>query len=84
MGSLNPWLQAAPAQCVGRREPEASTGGFPAVNNIMPEPGRHGWAELLRLVGAVRRLACDRTLPPPEALGRIRDAYCDYDHSSQS
>jgi hypothetical protein len=56
MGSLNPWLQAAPAQCVGSREPEASTGGFPAVNNIMAEPGRHGWAELLRLVGALRPL----------------------------
>jgi hypothetical protein len=43
-----------------------------------PEP-RHGIAELLRLVGAVRRLAFDRTLPPPEALGRIRDAYREYD-----
>jgi hypothetical protein len=34
---------------------------------------------LLTLVGAVRRLAFDRTLPPSEALGRIRDAYRDYD-----
>ena len=41
--------------------------------------GRHGWADLLALVAAVRRLAFDRTLPPPEALGRIRDAYQDYD-----
>ena len=41
--------------------------------------GHHTWAELLQLVGAVRRLAFDRTLPPPEALGRIRDAYHDYD-----
>ena len=41
--------------------------------------GHHTWAELLRLVGAVRRLAFDRTLPPSEALGRIRDAYQDYD-----
>jgi hypothetical protein len=40
--------------------------------------------ELLRLVGAVRRLAFDRTLPPSEALGRIRDAYRDYDNRSQS
>jgi hypothetical protein len=47
-----------------------------------PEPRRHGWAELLTLVGAVRRLAFDRTLPPPEALGRIRDAYHDYDAGS--
>ena len=36
------------------------------------EPGRQGWAELLTLVGAVRRLAFARNLPPAEALGRIR------------
>jgi hypothetical protein len=35
---------------------------------------------LLTQVGSVRRLAFDRTLPPAEALGRIRDAYQDYDH----
>ena len=34
-----------------------------------------GIAKLLRLVGAVRRLAFDRALPPSEALGRIRDAF---------
>jgi hypothetical protein len=28
------------------------------------------------------RLAFDRTLPPPEALGRIRDAFADYDAAS--
>ncbi|HEX2417960.1 MAG TPA: hypothetical protein VHJ83_07535 [Micromonosporaceae bacterium] len=44
--------------------------------------GHHTWAELLRLVGAVRRLAFDRTLPPSEALGRIRDAFADYDAGS--
>jgi len=32
------------------------------------EPGRHGWAELLSLVGAVRRLAYDRS-------HRIRDTF---------
>ena len=41
--------------------------------------GHHTWAELLRLVGAVRRLAFARTLPPSEAMGRIRDAFLDYD-----
>jgi hypothetical protein len=46
--------------------------------------GHHTCAELLRLVGAVRRLAFDRNLPPSEALGRIRDAFHGYDHSSQS
>jgi hypothetical protein len=34
---------------------------------------------LLALVGAVRRIAYDRTLPPSEAMGRIRDAFHDYD-----
>jgi hypothetical protein len=52
------------------------------VNNIMPEPGRHGWNELLCLVDAVRRLAFDRSLPPSEATGRIRDADHDYDQAS--
>ncbi|HET6753644.1 MAG TPA: hypothetical protein VFH23_06815 [Jiangellaceae bacterium] len=52
------------------------------MSNIMPEPGRHGWAELLTLVSAVRRLAFDRTLPASEALGWIRDAYRDYDEGS--
>jgi hypothetical protein len=45
----------------------------------MPEPHRHGWAELLRLTDTVRRLAFDKSLPPSEALGRIRDAFQDYD-----
>jgi hypothetical protein len=31
----------------------------------------------------VRRLAFDRTLPPPEAMGRIRDAFADYDHQAR-
>jgi hypothetical protein len=34
--------------------------------------------------GVVRRLAFDRTLPPSEALGRIGDAYRDYDNRRQS
>ena len=43
------------------------------------EPGNHGWAELLTLVGSVRRLAFDRSLPPVEALARIRDEYQEHD-----
>jgi hypothetical protein len=50
------------------------------LSTISPPEPRHGIAELLRLVGAVRRLAFDRTLPPSEALGGIRDAFHDYDH----
>jgi hypothetical protein len=38
----------------------------------------------LRLVGAVRRLAFDHNLPPSEALGRIRDAFHDYDYQGLS
>jgi hypothetical protein len=55
------------------------------VTDTIPptEPGRHGIAELLTLVTAIRRLAFG-TLPQIEALGRIRDAFHDYDHSSQS
>jgi hypothetical protein len=51
------------------------------VSNTVPppEPGRHGWADLLRLVGAVRRLAYDRSLAPDDALRRIRDAFGVYD-----
>jgi hypothetical protein len=49
------------------------------VDNIMPEPGRHGWADLLRLVGDVRRLAYDRSLAPDDAMRRIRDRFGVYD-----
>jgi hypothetical protein len=52
----------------------------PQVTNTFPphEPGRHGIAELLTLATAIRRLAFG-TLPPIEALGRIRDAIREYD-----
>ena len=48
------------------------------MRNTVPS-GHHTWADLRRLVGAVRRLAFDRTLPPPEAMGRIRDAFREFD-----
>jgi hypothetical protein len=44
----------------------------------VPPPDAHGIAELLTLVGEIRRLAFG-TLPPIEALGRIRDAFHEYD-----
>ena len=52
----------------------------PAVTNTIPptEPPHRGWAELLTLVGEIRRLAFGN-LPPVEALGRIRDAFREYD-----
>jgi hypothetical protein len=46
---------------------------------ITSEPGRHGIADVLRLMSAVRRIAHDRTLPASEALGRIRDRFGEYD-----
>jgi hypothetical protein len=54
------------------------------VSNIMPEPARHGRADLLMLIGGIRRLAFDRTWPASEALGRIRDAFQDYDQQGAS
>ena len=41
-----------------------STGMEPPVSTTVPpqERGRHGWAELLALVGDLRRLAYDRSL----------------------
>ena len=52
------------------------------MSNTVPphQPGRHTWAELLRLVGAVRHIAHDRTIESDDALRRIRDAFHDYDH----
>jgi hypothetical protein len=49
------------------------------VDNVPTEPARHSIAELLRLVGAIRRIAYDITLSPGDALRRVRDAFADYD-----
>ena len=59
-----------------------STGMEPAVSTTFPppDPDRHGWAELLTLVGAIRRLAYSQVLAPDDALRRIRDAFADYDN----
>jgi hypothetical protein len=43
------------------------------------QPAHHGIAELLTLLDGIRQLAFDHTLPASEALGRIRDAFQDYD-----
>ena len=45
----------------------------------MPTDPRRGWADLLRSVGAARRLAYDRSLAPDDAMRRIRDAFDLYD-----
>ena len=46
------------------------------------EPGRHGWAELLALVGEIRRLAFGR-LDDRDAMRRIRDLFREYDEEAQ-
>jgi hypothetical protein len=45
------------------------------VTSIPPPVPRHTWADLLTLVGDIRRLA----FGPIEGLGRIRDAIREYD-----
>ena len=40
---------------------------------------QHTWAELLQLVGTIRRIAHDITMDPEDALRRIRDAFRAYD-----
>jgi hypothetical protein len=50
--------------------------------NPPAEPARrHGIAELLRLVDALRRLAYDPTLAPDDAMRRIRDLFADHDRA---
>ena len=52
------------------------------MSNIMPEPGRHGWADLLTLVGAIRAIAYEppHRSAPDDQMTRIRDLFLDYDH----
>jgi hypothetical protein len=53
------------------------------VNNTSPppEPTRYSIAELLTLVGAIRRIAYDITREAGDAMCRIRDAFAEYDAS---
>jgi hypothetical protein len=52
------------------------------VSYTLPPPEHpHTWAELLTLVGAIRRIAYDVTLEAGDAMRRIRDAFADYDHA---
>jgi hypothetical protein len=53
------------------------------VNDSIPPPKpRRGINELLRLVGAVRRIAYDSSLEPGDAMRRIRDEFKSYDEGS--
>jgi hypothetical protein len=57
-----------------------STGRSPAVSTTFPpqEPGRHGWTDLLRLIGDLRRLAFSN-LDDADIARRIRDRFGEYD-----
>jgi hypothetical protein len=52
------------------------------VNDNVPEPGRHGWAELLTLVGDIHRIAYlpSRSMTCEGQMSRILDLFHDYDH----
>ena len=57
----------------------------PAVSYSIPPPEHpHAWAELLNLVGAIRRIAYDITLEAGDAMRRIRDAFAEYDAGGAS
>ena len=45
---------------------------------ITSEPGRHGWAELLTLIGDLRRIAFSN-LDDGDIARRIRDRFGQYD-----
>jgi hypothetical protein len=49
------------------------------VSTIPPEP-RHTLADLLTLVGAIRRIAYDFSMEPDDQMRRIRDLFLEYDH----
>jgi hypothetical protein len=49
-----------------------------------PPEHSHTWAELLTLVGAVRRIAYDITLEAGDALRKIRDAFADHDEMNRT
>jgi hypothetical protein len=49
------------------------------VSNIMPEPGRHNWADLLRLLDAIRSVAFDRTLSNDDVARGVRDLIREHD-----
>jgi hypothetical protein len=42
-------------------------------------PGRHGWADLLRLLDELRRLAFDRSIDDADRARGIRDAIREHD-----
>jgi hypothetical protein len=57
-----------------------STGEDPAVSNSSPPPDpRRSIADVLCLVGRIRRIAYGLTLEPEDRMRRIRDEFLSYD-----
>jgi hypothetical protein len=44
-----------------------------------PPSPQHTWADLLRLVGAIQRIAYGRSLEPDDQMRRVRDLFLAYD-----
>jgi hypothetical protein len=80
IGSVHPVALGGP-RLRWQAMPRASTGREPAVPTTFPpqEPGRNSWADLLRLVDEIRRLAFDRSLDDADRSRRIRDAIREHD-----
>jgi hypothetical protein len=54
------------------------------VSDSIPPPNpTHGIDDLLRLFGAIRAIAYDRTMEPDDQMRQIRDAFLDYDHPEE-
>jgi hypothetical protein len=64
-----------------QRSRRTSTPSGGAVSHTFPpqQPGRHGWAELLRLVDQVRAVAFDRSLSDGDVARRVRDLLREHD-----
>ena len=75
------WSEAVPARRLHRR-PGPRRDEAPPCRLPFHRPNpRHSIADLLTLVGAVRRIAYDVTLEAGDAMRRIRDAFAEYDEN---
>jgi hypothetical protein len=84
IGLLRPHTHGGPDRCVNTcrsldRPPALDRRTTVSHTFPPPEPGRHGIAELLTLVGDLRRLAYDSSLDDADRARRIRDRFGVYD-----
>ncbi|HEX2362421.1 MAG TPA: hypothetical protein VHI11_10145 [Jiangellaceae bacterium] len=50
------------------------------MNDIMPEAGRHNWADLLKFIDRIRWIAYHHMDDPADQMRRIRDEFLSHDH----